>query len=103
MDDRYNLVFTLAAIALSALVGLAIGNGKGRPTAGLIWGFVLGPIGWLIVAVSPAAMAHKAKPCPYCLGAVPLNQSVCAHCSHPLLWLRGTPRKPAGSATAISH
>ena len=34
--------------ALSGLVGASIGRSSGRPEAGFIWGFVLGPIGWLM-------------------------------------------------------
>ena len=36
-------------------VGYAIGNGKGRGTEGALWGFFLGVIGLIIIAVrSPA-------------------------------------------------
>ena len=38
---------------LFALVGAAIGASKGRPEAGFFFGGLLGPLGWLIVAVGP--------------------------------------------------
>lgn len=40
-------------IFLGPLIGAAIGQTKGRAGAGFFFGLLLGPIGWLIVAVGP--------------------------------------------------
>lgn len=46
-------------IAISAAIGFAIGNHKGRPALGLILGALLGFIGWIIVAVTPPTQAKQ--------------------------------------------
>jgi hypothetical protein len=53
--DTYDItVTTLAAgILLCGLVGLAIGQPKGRPLGGFILGALIGPIGWILVAAGP--------------------------------------------------
>lgn len=44
------VLFTLALSVgvFSGLVGAWIGKRSGRPEAGFIWSFVLGPVGWLV-------------------------------------------------------
>ena len=34
-------------------IGVLIGESKGRPGAGLFWGLLLGPLGWLLVGLGP--------------------------------------------------
>jgi hypothetical protein len=46
-------LITLFFWALFAVVGYAIGAPKGRPVGGILLGLVLGPIGWLLLAVGP--------------------------------------------------
>jgi hypothetical protein len=38
-----------------ALVGLALGYWRGRPWEGLVWGALLGPLGWLALLARPSA------------------------------------------------
>ncbi|MDR2013843.1 MAG: hypothetical protein LBQ20_12635 [Rhodanobacter sp.] len=45
---KWALIFTLVCI----VVGAAIGHVKGRWLAGLLWGAALGPIGWIVIALS---------------------------------------------------
>jgi 4-amino-4-deoxy-L-arabinose transferase-like glycosyltransferase len=52
MPENLTLVFWLWAI-LGALIGAAIGQRKGRGGAGFFFGLILGPIGWIIIAVGP--------------------------------------------------
>src|ERR1700687_1717754 len=52
MPENLTLVLWLWAI-LGALIGAAIGQRKGRAGAGFFFGLILGPIGWLIIAVGP--------------------------------------------------
>lgn len=56
----------LACWCFFAVVGYLIGAAKGNAGTGAVWGFLLGPIGWLIVAVSK----DKRKKCPYCGGTL---------------------------------
>lgn len=44
------------------LVGAAIGHAKGRVVAGVVWSAVLGPFGWLVVALMPSARPAPVAP-----------------------------------------
>lgn len=85
-------------------VGIAIGMVKGRVLAGFLWGLVLGPIGWLIVAMGPTIKPHKdasvlpANACPYCEHALGAQQSICGKCGHRISWIAGRARKPSRPA-----
>ena len=46
-------------VFLAAGIGLFIGGLKNRPIAGMIWGALLGPIGWLLVYFGPTAGQKK--------------------------------------------
>lgn len=49
------IVALLAAYAaFSAWLGWTIGESKGRETLGLALGLVVGPLGWITIAVMPA-------------------------------------------------
>ena len=51
-----NIIFGLIA---SSLIGLAIGQTRGRPLAGFFLGLLIGPIGWLLVLVGPNPKKEK--------------------------------------------
>ena len=57
-------------------IGLLIGQRKGRPTGGFLLGVLLGPLGWLVVALGPSYLPK----CPACLGHVNPRASMCRHC-----------------------
>jgi hypothetical protein len=44
---------------ISALIGAAIGQTRGRTSAGFWWGLFLGPIGWLLVLLGPNPKKQK--------------------------------------------
>lgn len=46
-------VLLIAWLSLGPLVGIALGQGKGRAVDGAVFGFLLGPLGWLLVALLP--------------------------------------------------
>jgi hypothetical protein len=50
MDILFSL---LVAFVLFGAIGMLIGQTKGRPTAGLIFSMLLGPIGWLLIFLGP--------------------------------------------------
>jgi DNA-directed RNA polymerase subunit M/transcription elongation factor TFIIS len=58
------------------LVGALIGKSKGRADSGAIWSAVLGPIGWLIVALQE----DLGQKCPECGGTVVPGARKCKHC-----------------------
>ena len=56
-----SFVMFLALFICFGAPGFLIGAKKGRPLAGLLWGMVLGPIGWLVVWLGPTVEV-KAPP-----------------------------------------
>ena len=84
-----SFVLLLACWCFSAVVGYFIGSSKGDPVGGAVWGFVLGPIGWLIVAMSKDGR----KKCPHCGGVLGAGRVTrCKNCGQALV----KPAVPAG-------
>jgi len=79
--DELSAVFWIWLI-LGPLIGAAIGQKKGRAGAGFFFGLLLGPIGWLIVAVGPDITSGRM--CPACKGKVPEGATKCMHCGSDL-------------------
>ena len=44
--------WAIALTLICAVIGALIGRSKGRWLAGFVWGAALGPIGWIVIAVS---------------------------------------------------
>jgi hypothetical protein len=74
------LGITVVCIAGGALIGWV----KGRVLAGVVWAAVLGPIGWIVVALS----ASRLPACPECGRGNPANTRMCRHCGVNLLQSR---------------
>ena len=64
---------TVICIAVGALIGWC----KGRTAAGILWAAVLGPIGWIIVALGTS----KLPICANCAKRNSVNAKVCRYCS----------------------
>ncbi|MBS4034352.1 MAG: zinc ribbon domain-containing protein [Ignavibacterium sp.] len=62
--------------AVFGFVGMMIGNNKGAGGMGCILGLLLGPIGWIITAVSKGDKVQ----CPYCKEFINKAAVVCPHC-----------------------
>lgn len=92
----------LLYFVLFGAIGMLIGGRKGRPIAGLLWAMVLGPIGWLLMALLPAASANtvKAGSCPHCGGVVAIDQAKCNHCGNALTWIKGKAYRPSRPVAA---
>lgn len=67
-------VFGITLVCL--LGGALIGWIKGRVVAGIVWAALLGPIGWLVVALSKSAQVE----CPKCRRGNPVDAKSCRHC-----------------------
>ena len=60
MDESgFYLIAFICYVVIFGLIGLAIGQTKGRPEAGFLFGALLGPIGWLVVFVGPNMKAEE--------------------------------------------
>ena len=68
--------WAIALTLLCAIVGGFIGALKGRWLAGVVWSLVLGPFGWVVIALSKTGLVE----CAHCgRGNMP-NAKVCRHC-----------------------
>jgi uncharacterized membrane protein YeaQ/YmgE (transglycosylase-associated protein family) len=91
----------LAWVVIGSLVGGFIGSFKNRTSTGVVLGLLLGPLGWIIVAILPAVAAAQ---CPHCHGGVDGVAAVCCHCGRdipqvfpPDRWNRRGPKpEPVG-------
>jgi len=63
-------------IIIGILVGALIGQSKGRVSARTFFGFLLGPIGWLITAIGP----NKKPKCLFCGGEIVEGAIKCKNC-----------------------
>lgn len=70
------LIVAVLAIANTA-VGWAIGVSRKRPIDGAVVGFILGPIGWLLMLF---LFADERPRCPACGGVVNEGYAKCRHC-----------------------
>ena len=61
-------------------IGAAIGQKKGRTGAGFLWGFLLGPIGWLVIGLGPSLLPK----CPECGGEIVQGAKKCKNCGSDL-------------------
>lgn len=68
--------WALGITVAGGVVGLLIGLVKGRWLAGLAWGAALGPIGWIIVALSKSHFVE----CPDCGRPNAPAAKACRHC-----------------------
>jgi hypothetical protein len=56
---------------------------------------VLGPFGWLLVALLPSAHEAKSARCPHCAGVLAVGSAQCGHCRNRVTWIRGRAVKPS--------
>lgn len=61
-------------------IGALIGWWKGRTIYGLVWATVLGPIGWIVIALARS----ERHACARCGGANREFTATCRHCGAPL-------------------
>jgi len=85
MNDDFDLtqffVDVFIGMLIGGLVGALIGRSRGRLVDGLGWGIILGPIGWLIVAL----LKDLRQKCPHCRGTIVVGARKCMHCGEDLV------------------
>ena len=75
-NDIMTAIGFLFWAAISTLIGALIGKRRGRPISGVVWGFLLGPLGWIIVAL----LKDLRPKCPLCGAAFVPGSLRCCHC-----------------------
>lgn len=65
-------LLTLACCGIGALIGWW----KGRTVYGLVWATVLGPIGWIVIALAQP----ERHACPRCNGSIREFAAICRRC-----------------------
>ena len=70
------ILYGLMMSLFSVLVGALIGKHKGRIASGFVWSLLLGPLGWLIVAL----MKDLRPKCSECGGVVVSGARKCKNC-----------------------
>jgi hypothetical protein len=79
--NKQKMEIAIIWIAVCGLVGGMIGKSKGQTAGGVVAGIMLGPVGWLIVALVRPVGQRK---CPYCAEQVKQEATVCRFCSRDL-------------------
>lgn len=60
LESDYTVATLAVAALISGVIGAAVAQAKRASTwQGFCWGFVLGPIGWLIAAIALQALPPK--------------------------------------------
>jgi len=72
----------LFLVIVGGFVGNLIGTSKNRIVWGMFMGILLGPLGWLIVALGP----NNGPRCPFCKGVVIKGATKCKNCGSDLLY-----------------
>lgn len=86
----------LIAWIVCIVIGGLIGKHRGRVDSGVFWSAILGPIGWLMVAL----MEDLRPKCPLCRGVVAEGASRCMHCGGGLVVASGLTRSDWDKITA---
>jgi RNA polymerase subunit RPABC4/transcription elongation factor Spt4 len=98
-------IFLLFGAAITGVIALAIWRSKGgSPIVGFLWGFLLGIIGIIVVAVARVPGTRKVpmvataetaawqeaqqatvpqRPCPHCQATIPADRGTCPLCAQP--------------------
>jgi hypothetical protein len=77
----YLMIWLLIWLIAGPILGILIGQQKGRMGAGLLFGILLGPLGWLIVALGP----NFHPKCSHCGGTIVEGASKCKNCGSSLI------------------
>ena len=81
------LIFLVFAWAFLGFIGVLIAQSKNLdPMEGATWGCLLGPIGWLVLAMKPGkagqpeGAGRRQRKCPFCAEYILAEAKLCKHC-----------------------
>ena len=81
MDSAAIIIMNLAPfIVFGGVVGGILGSLRCNVGSGIVWGAILGPIGWLMVLV----LMDRRPVCPHCRERVKPGAVICRYCQRPL-------------------
>lgn len=66
----------LFLFALGLVGGFILGRKKRQIVSGLVWGGLLGPLGWIVIHYLP----YRGSKCPDCLDPIDPAARKCRHC-----------------------
>jgi len=69
---------------IEGAIGLGIGSICGKRLHGFVLSAILGPIGWIIIAVMCYKATLPKRICPYCCSRIHSQASVCRYCQREL-------------------
>jgi hypothetical protein len=78
---------------VSGVIGTIVGFWRRKPAAGATWGLLLGPIGWLLVAV----FGEQRPRCSECLSLASVGARKCRHCGSPIEQFTAPPPSRSGA------
>jgi predicted amidophosphoribosyltransferase len=94
MDDYGVWIFFWFIVG--AVVGGIIGASRNNAASGVVWGALLGPIGWVLVL-----FLDERPKCPECRGSLSEGARRCQHCGHELAKTTDAPRQINSNPWAI--
>ncbi|MFI5166718.1 MAG: hypothetical protein ACHQQS_08870 [Thermoanaerobaculales bacterium] len=74
------IIILFVLFIISAFIGAVVGQSKNRSAEGVVYGCLLGPLGWLIAFY----LSDKSLRCPACSEKIQPGASICPHCRHSL-------------------
>ena len=93
MDETDIFLYFCAWALVGLLIGTVLGHARNRVAEGALWGFVLGPLGWIIFLLLPAEVAPFYA-CPECGGETVPGARRCKHCGQPVERVQSKPYSP---------
>ena len=96
MEDYSGLL--CLGVVVGAVVGGIIGASRNNAESGVVWGGLLGPIGWLIIL-----FLDKRPKCPECRGVLPEGARRCQHCGHDFIATTSRPVSGVSQAQPLQQ